>query len=468
METQERTEREISLNEIFWKILLGWRQVICLALVCAVLLGGFKYVKDLRAYQAVKNTVSMEEAEKQLTEDEKEKVITAQELQKRIGEYDSYMETAAIMQVNPYAEEVVQLQYYVKSDYVFNFTQDVVHDYTDDITTMYRNYLAGGKVSQRIVDELGKDISQEDFSELLEVEQEGASIYVTIGGLEKEELEKSADILDSLMKEKETELQSIGSHELKLVDKSFNVIVNQELLDKRNNMLNTITALENQLTALKAGMTESQLRALENEREESGQPVVTTVQPGFSFKYVVLGLLAGIFLAGIWIVFKVLFSSKLQNSEEVRSQYGIRLLGEVAVPQQKKRFLAVIDNKLLALKNRSRKKLSLEQQLKIAAANIALSCKQQNAVCVYMTGSEYENMDAAVIAELKKELAAWEIQVKEGENIFYAAESLKQAAEVGYVLIVEQTNCSIYNEIFNELRIAREQQIEVLGAVVLN
>ena len=32
METQERTEREIDLIELFWKVLLGWRQIICIGI----------------------------------------------------------------------------------------------------------------------------------------------------------------------------------------------------------------------------------------------------------------------------------------------------------------------------------------------------------------------------------------------------------------------------------------------------
>ena len=84
-----------------------------------------------------------------------------------------------------------------------------------------------------------------------------------------------------------------------------------------------------------------------------------------------------------------------------------------------------------------------------------------------MTGSEYENADTATLDMLKQELTSQNIQVKEGGNIFYDAESLKQGTEIGNMIFVEQTGESIYDEISNELNLAREQKNQILGVVVL-
>ena len=48
MEVQERVDREINLVELFWQFLLSWRQIICFGIIFAVLLGGLKYVRDVR------------------------------------------------------------------------------------------------------------------------------------------------------------------------------------------------------------------------------------------------------------------------------------------------------------------------------------------------------------------------------------------------------------------------------------
>ena len=101
------------------------------------------------------------------------------------------------------------------------------------------------------------------------------------------------------------------------------------------------------------------------------------------------------------------------------------------------------------------------------AANISLSCKQQSIKQIYMTGSEYENMDAIILNMLKQELAAQDVQVMEGGNIFYDADSLKKGTEIRNILFVEQTGQSIYDEITNELNLAKEQKNQIIGVVVL-
>lgn len=213
-------------------------------------------------------------------------------------------------------------------------------------------------------------------------------------------------------------------------------------------------------------MSEEQLRLLQNgPGEEVIKPEIPKPVP--SKKYFLLGAFLGIFLVCAWAACKMLFTARLQNPEEIRALYNTRLLGEVTVKSKKKRFLSVIDDKLLAIKNRRKKKLSVEQQVKVIAANISLSCKQQGIENIYMTGSEYENADTATLDMLKQELTSQNIQVKEGGNIFYDAESLKQGTEIGNMIFVEQTGKSIYDEISNELNLAREQKNQILGVVVL-
>lgn len=111
--------------------------------------------------------------------------------------------------------------------------------------------------------------------------------------------------------------------------------------------------------------------------------------------------------------------------------------------------------------------MSAQQQIKVIAASVALSSRQQGTECVYLTGSEYENIDAGIRNLLKKELNAQKLQVKEGGNIYYDAHSLEQGTEIGNILFIEQKGQSIYDEIYNELNLAKEQNNFIMGVVVL-
>ncbi|EOS25683.1 hypothetical protein C806_01810 [Lachnospiraceae bacterium 3-1] len=468
MEKQKGMERELDLMELFWNILFSWRQIICFGVIFAVLFMEIKYFKDWRTYQTSQNISIEQNMMAGLTNEEKNQISNVREIIKRLEEYQEYLDTSVLMQIDPYEKHVIELQYYVKSDYMFNYTQDTQNDYTSDVVTMYYNYIISGEMSQSVIKTLQLPISQEDISELWAIGMIGNSVSIKIAYPEEKKLEEIAEFVKSTLKKKESELQKIGSHELQLLGESKNVVVDTGLVDRKHTISNNIVYLNVQLNALKANMSEQQLELLNDKLQDDIKGSTTSVvRPSLSKKYFLLGAFVGIFLIIIWIVCKMLFTAKLQNSEEVPVLYNVRLLGEISIPSQKRKFLSSIDKKLLAIKNRKKKKLTMEQQIKVLSANIVLSCKKQGIDCVYITGSEYESIDIEVWDMLKKELSAQNLQIEEGGNIFYDAESLKQGTAIGNFLFVEQRGKSIYDEISNELNLAREYKNYILGVVVL-
>lgn len=467
MGTQEKMEREVNLLDLFWSLLLSWRQIICFGIIFAVLLGGVKYVRDIRSYQAVQN-IDLEEKEEELPEDEMQQVLNAKNLISRIKEYEEYMASSALMQMNLYQKPVVELQYYIDSDYTFNYTQESENDYSSDLLTMYTSYILSGEMSKKVIDIAGLSVNQADFSEFWSVTQNGNSISLRVTCPEEKKMEVVAETIKTQLSKKEAEFQEIGAHKLKLMVESENVVVDNSLIDRRNSISGNIATFGTQLNNLKSNMSDQQLALLESEQENAEDDSTQALEkPGFSLKYMILGAFAGIFLICIWLASKIIFTVRLQNPEEIRTLYNSRLLGEVEIQSGKKRFLSVIDDKLLAIKNRRKKKLTAKQQISMVTANIALSCKQQGIDCIFMTGSEFEKADATVLAMLKQELSTQGIQVKEGGNIFYDVESFKQGTEIGNILFVEQKGESIYDEISNELNLANEQKNNIVGFVVL-
>ena len=466
MQTQERTEREINLLDLFWEVLLGWRRIICFGILLAVLIGGMKYYMDIRAYRASQN-IDLEEAKSELKIEELEKIEYAKLIKSRINEYERYQQKSALMQIDPYEKHMLELQYYVKSDYIINYTKDRERDYTSELTSIYCNYINSGEMAQKIIDEASLSITKEDFQELLSVSQSSNTIYITISYADTNKLDAICEVLKNYLQQKEPELQKIGSHNLKLIEESQNVIVDSSLIEKKNSIYTNITSLNSQLDTLKAGMSSEQQTILELELEKMSGESEEEEVPNFSIIYLILGAIIGGFLVCLWIVCKMIFTAKLQTSEEIRVLYGVRLFGEVSISDRKKRFLPAIDDKILALKNRKKKKMTKDQQIKIVSANIALSCKQRDIDCIYLTGSEYENVDKTILDKMKKELSLKNIKVKEGGSISYDAVSLQSGIEIGHILFVEQTGMSIYDEIYKEINLVKEQHSDILGFVVL-
>lgn len=471
MRTQERAEREINLVEIFWSILLGWRRLVCVGILFAILICGMRYFLDTRNYRASQN-IDVEFEKNNLKKEENEQISDAVFLQKRIDDYENYQKKSAIMQIDPYAKPVLGLQYYVQSDYTINYTRDNQRDYTPELISMYCNYIGSGEMAQKVIDEVSLPVSQEDFVELVTVSnlrgEDVGSIYLTICYDDEEKLDKISDVIKSLMEQKSSEFQAVGSHKLHLINQSKSVVVDSVLAEKKNTISNNVISLETQLKSLKTSMSSIQLALFDLEVSEMrGESLEEEEVPGFNIKYMILGAMLGIFLVCVWIACKSVFASKLQSTEEMESMYGVRLLGEVDVPGQKKRLLSGIDNLILKLKNKGKKKIEFNQQIKIISANVALSCQQQGIDCIFITGSEYDKVDKKILDKLKAELSAQNLKVQDGGNMLYDVASLQAGVKIGHILLLEQQGVSTYDEISAELDLMKGHQAGIIGVIVM-
>ena len=111
--------------------------------------------------------------------------------------------------------------------------------------------------------------------------------------------------------------------------------------------------------------------------------------------------------------------------------------------------------------------MSVEQQMKIICSNLELACKKENLSKLYLTGSEIEKMDPKRLAEIKTALKSAGVAVQTGENIIYDAGALKEMAEVGQVVFMEQVGASLYHEVEKEIRISRENEVRILGSIIV-
>ena len=464
MGTQEKMEREINLVELFWNILIGWRQIICFAAIFAVLFGGFKYISDRKSYNT---SLNIDEGEITLTQDEKEKIENAKIMSEQIADYQKYLDESILMQIDPYKKPTIELQYYVESDYTYNYTKDNLNDYTGSLMSLYYNYIRSGEMGDKVIENANLSIKQTDYSELCFVSLNGSTMVITFTWPEQGKLDMISEFIKSELERKEADFQEVGAHKLKLLNESQNVIVDSSLAERKNTLSNNIIYIKSQLDTLKSGMSEQELELLNSTNDlENGIQEKIIPKPALDLKYMILGAIFGVVLICVWIVCKVLFTIRIQNSGEVCSLFNVRLLGEINVKVKKKRFLSIIDDKLLSIKNRRKKKMSPEEQIKMIVTNIVLSCERRKIDCIYITGSDYEKNDEVVMTQIKDELKSQNIHVKEGGNIFYDAESLKKCTETGNIVFVEHNGKSIYDEISNEINLAREQNNYILGMVI--
>lgn len=111
METRDRLEREINIMDLFWDLLFGWRQILCFGIIFAILVCGLNYMKQ--NYWGNQN-LTIEERERELNNEQMEPIKKARNLQKMIDEFQDYIDTAAVMQIDPYKKHMIELQYYIR------------------------------------------------------------------------------------------------------------------------------------------------------------------------------------------------------------------------------------------------------------------------------------------------------------------------------------------------------------------
>lgn len=480
-------EREVSLREIVWKCVSDWRRMLVCAVIFAVLTTVIQYAQAQKNYKEAMETYrkQMEASETEkgdhlvdaadFTAEELQQLNDAKSLQSMLDRSRTYMQNSILMNMNAYRENVLILEYYVDSNYKFNYLEDNEPDYTSDVVGAYGSYAKNGELARMIKDNLDLDYELRYIKEIIGVsaEQYKDSFTVEIIYTDKTELtDISAIVKEALEAQTEEIAGTIGRHSLKLISENITVRTDAALANQQQIYQNMINNYRNQLNAVKNNMTDEQLEALgsvivadeedeEEEETEAEVELVEPVRPGFSVKYLLVGLIGGLFLSAVWSVCQILFASRLQNAEELSDVYKLRVFG--VIPLEKK--LAPIDSWILKMKDRHKKQMTPEKWMDVICANIELACKDGNVDKIYLTGSEWEKLESETLEQVVMKLKETGVMISNGGNVCYDMASLRMAHEIGNVILFEQEDISIYKEVEKEIKLLAEQKVNVLGCI---
>ena len=165
MESRKVYEKEISLWDLFWKIILDWRRLLAFSLVFMILVPIGGYMKEQRSYNSAyaeyqKKIAAIESGEQDavneeaFTAEELQQLNDAKSVQSLLDRSRLYMQNSIYMNLNAYKENVLLMEYYVDSDYTFNYTEDNSTDYTYALVKAYENYALNGNIAQKMIDKL--------------------------------------------------------------------------------------------------------------------------------------------------------------------------------------------------------------------------------------------------------------------------------------------------------------------------
>lgn len=487
--------REIDLLDMIADVLSHWRGMIVALVLGAALLGGFSYMKSLRTVQNVQQpeTVVQEETtvEERLTQleqslDDKSRamVLTVLDDEKEYDLKMTYSENSIYMQLNPLQTVQTELIYQVQ-------TADVSMDgqlgalYTSLLNNVglydwvaQQTGIEAGYVGELISAETVSSMTIQSKTEKLQQEMSLGTNCVKVSILQSdaEACQKLSEAVKAYISEEQKQLNDeLGQHALVLVSETTGFVMNKDLMDEQIKCRNEIASLQSTIAAAKADFTEEQKQYYElltwEEAEHSEQPaqnVTAEENPvptlAVSKKYVLLGAVLFAFVYAVVICMVYIFNTRLRESDELQSLYGIPQIGLVVRESGRKVFL---DKWVDSLRHYGKRKFTAEQSMELAFAAIKIAAVKNGLNNICLMGCNMSAGADKVCESLKAALEKEQISVSVLDNVLYDAEAMEKMDAMQGAVLVEKAGSTLYNEVADELELLKRQDIRVLGGIIV-
>lgn len=483
-----KSEIDIEIKDLLWELVKKWRVIIVTAFICATALTAYQYRIDVNKTDIVVVKKTQEELEKSMSVQDVSEVSGTVAMLQQLEQKSNYMDQSVLMQINPYEENVVLLQYMVKAesataktlaDAYISYVEDGYLAKTLDFDDMYETVYIDELISV-VKDTTDIYIYSDTLNESVQLNATGANtdtcITIKVCDIDAAScLALAEEVKASLEQYGKILNQKADTHEMILVTEQTCVVVDNALAELQNRNAAAIKTISNNIDKMKNEMTGDQITLYTYRVTGVAQTASTTATSTvseakavtISVKHAVIGFVVGIVLGCGMILAWYLFSAKLRNSEEIKTLYQVKVLGDIDNPQKKSGVFSFIDKLIKSAHDASKKTLTYEQAVQMVCANIAIDCKKKNQNKVCITGSMMEQMPEEIIEDIADACAKKGIVVEKVNAVAYDAEGLEVLEENGSVVFLEKKYTSFYDEIYKEIILCKENGIRIIGAIVV-
>ncbi len=422
MENQQlctEEEEEISLVELMVQLLSGWKKILLLAVLFAVLLGGYRSVKGLQersaqggAAEAAKQyqtELAAYEAQKTMLEDQIEAANES------IRQNNAYREGSALMQLDPCNYAAASVVYYIDAHYTVDPNTTVQPtDPTRSLVRAYETGLQQADFYQYLSDALDGALTAANLQELVTVQAETDTGILSIN-VAAEDLSRAEAIEQAVRQYAEAQQSGIGekiaAHDLELLSSSTSshwmrngsTEAAEDDAAALNAMGNPVAAKQQEFDGTQTQLNQ-QLEDLRKQKNALEEPKAEGSSQGLKLavlKFALIGAVLGAFLGCGWITLVMLMGDRFCDEEELQQRYGLTLLGSLRRFPEK----GIMNRICAALSGDQGRQTDLASLADFAQANVAacLRQKQTNAenTPVLLAGSDSEKLSAlsAALAE---------------------------------------------------------------------
>ena len=397
-------------------------------------------------------------------------------------------EQSILLKIDPDKVQRAEATFLVTSD-------DPDRDYR--IESLYEDMV----LSAELLDRLGRQagVSANHIAEIISVSRnsadakEGSNAFrVTLSHYDDEMCQKLLQTVIDYIDSKHSSLtEKWGSHDITVLDQwmgsiSDKAVLNAQtsaekgILDSRSTIFNSQNAFSEEewyyyslLTSgkLAGNPRETHVRVLASAIDP--EDITTVISAGISpsprvnARYILLGMILGAFVYVFWTFVRYVLGDKLQAADLLDELYGIPQLGCIPEEGSKKRLFGFMDQWILALRYRNRRKLSQAEALKLTAAMVKMAAQREQTNEICFIGCGIEGNTLRICWQLRDMLEKENLAVHVLGDMLYNVEGMEKIRAAKGVVLVETEGVSLYAEIAREIEMLKRQGAGVIGGIIV-
>lgn len=490
-------EVQIDLMTLMHYILRKWRSIIVVMLIVAVAANLYSVKKSMSEAAAVSTTEEVdiekqiENAKEELTADELEqveRVYSMYEYNSQLyQENKEYLEKSVLMQLNPNEIPTVMLNY--------QFKKDQADEELSNIFTMYENALLDEDTCTAIIQVFGEEYANTSVRELISVtdtengqnsdiiklqkDKNSGILSIQIYASSEEQCEQVAEIVKTRVVEYTEQLQQIfGNYTVNAISEQYYISSDSNLNMQKSDVVNVVNEVCTVIKNITSGLSEKQIgyfnllakdcedQTIAKEDTQETANMTANVQY-ISMKYVLIGLLAGMFLAVCWYAVIYIMTQTVKDVDEMKIITNLPVFGTVLRSNENGKR-NIVDRWIDSWFVHDKKSENNELLLTRISHEVAMLAGQKDKKCLLIACSGNDQNVKKQADSLVEKLRKLGMNVTSTDGLVSDnTEVLKQLESADSAVFVEQLMKSERNQIREAVELCRRCQVEVLGSVIV-
>lgn len=463
------TEKEIDLLDLALEILSHWRGMILWTLIGGIVLTALSFFKlpntDAGTQAGQSGELSVSALKDKMTQAELAKADHVLVNEYACRQWQSHIENSVFMKIDAAQVYRADLVYAVDTD------REKV-----DLTKLYEDLLSTSPMYAFVVSETD-DITAFDAREMISVAASSGSVQgqadpsfcirITAGTREECWVMMEA-VQNYIEKVYQNVIQNYGiSHDITLLQDHINATSSTDLLQKQIDIRARVDALQSETADMIENFSQEQMQYYQKMSENGGDVADDAPDPPDRVRYAVLGMVLGIAVFIFPITAKYILEGKLRYSDDCEVLFQIPILGYISSGQEAKGAFAKIDNGLYRLRNKKRCAIPIKNARELSAAAVLMAAQKKGVGCVHIVGCDL-TMEAPAKMEkaVRRTLETEGIDAQAVDNILCHADTRLLLRNAEMAVMIEKAGCPLYM-IFQELKILKQQKIEISGMIII-